>query len=111
MVEYEIKQIVTEYLQHDETLKDYVPDTLTVLFVLERFREHRNYPSKYTEDMIEADMRRYRGHIAMAMVDAISRYGAEGEISHSENNIERNWKTPYLSTDLFENIPSFVRTI
>ena len=52
----------TEYL-------GYAPKTLTVNLAIEKFKDIRNYPSSYTEAMIETDMTNNISKITMAVVE------------------------------------------
>lgn len=52
----------------------------------------RNYPSGYTDSVIEKDMENYYSNIRELALYDYNQFGAEGEISHSENGTARTWK-------------------
>lgn len=79
-----ITAMVNEYLS-------YAPKSLVVNTAIEMFRQIRNYPVSYTEDMILNDMQMNKNKIAMAVVELDAKEGAEGETAHNENGINRTY--------------------
>ena len=68
----------------------------------------RNYPSSYTDEMIDTDIVRfYTQARAIALYD-YNQVGAENEESHSENNINRSFLD---RNKLFAGITPFSRVI
>lgn len=68
----------------------------------------RNYPSSYTDEMIDTDIVRfYTQARAIALYD-YNQVGAENEESHSENNISRSFLD---RNKLFAGITPFSRVI
>ena len=51
-----------------------------------------NYPSSYTDKMVEKDLKKYYGNIHDLTMYDYNQTGAEGEKSHSENGTSRTWK-------------------
>ena len=79
-----VKEKATSYL-------GYEPKQLDVDLAIEKFQDLRNYPNSYTDTMITADMTKNLNKIAMAVVEYDAKDGIEGQISHSENGINRSY--------------------
>ena len=107
----EIRAKAKEYLDFDEQLASSEIPMLTVGFVIEEFRARRNYPDSYTEEKIEADMRKNINLLSMMVVDVFAHYGAEGEMTHSEKNISRTYESSYISSTLLARIIPFVQAL
>ena len=108
---YEMLTDAQKYLDADEELKDEKIPQLVADFVIEKFIQHRNYPSHYTQPRIEADLRNHQSTITMAIVDVFAHYGAEGETNHNEKNISRAYESAYISNSLFDDVLPFVKII
>ncbi len=54
-------------------------------------RLYRNYPSDYTEEMIEKDMKNFDGIIVNLALYDYNQEGGEFQISSSENGTSRSW--------------------
>ncbi len=52
----------------------------------------RNYPSTYTPERIEADLKNYEAVIVNLVVYDMSQAGEEFMSSFSENGVSRNWR-------------------
>ena len=89
MIREEITQRTIEYL-NDTDFKGEKPSLMIVDFVIQKFKEHRHYPSSFSEEKVEKDMEKYIPIMAMAVVDLMCKEGAEGEISHSETVLTEN---------------------
>ena len=48
---------------------------------------YRNYPSTYTQEMIEEDIVKYQSKIEDIVISLFNRVGAEGTYKHHENGI------------------------
>lgn len=107
----ELRAKATEYLNDDPQLQGEVPPTLLCDFVIEKYKQHRNFSVSDTDEYMERDMRNHISTLAMAVVDLFAKCGAEGEKSHSEKNISRVYENAYISTSLFEDILPLVQTI
>lgn len=106
-----VLEIAQNYIQ---TIPDLTGQTISLLlakFVVEKYKEHRNFPSHFTEERILADMNAHTSTIAMAIVDVYMKLGAEGELSHTENGITRQYENAYISSNVFSNINPYVNTI
>lgn len=55
-------------------------------------RRDRNYPTTFTDEMIALDLEIYYSNIRELALYDFNQFGAEGQTSHSENNISRSWK-------------------
>lgn len=83
-------------------LKDYFGDDYleeqesSMLFCIKRamrsFKNIRNYPSNYTEEMISKDMERYYSCIWDLTLYWIDKQGMEFQNSHSESGTSFSWK-------------------
>ena len=93
----------TEYL-------GYAPKTLTVNLAIEKFKDIRNYPSSYTEAMIETDMTNNISKITMAVVELDAKEGGEGENAHSENGISRTYGN-YGMPEAYKSVAQFATVI
>lgn len=80
-----ITEMATKYLDND------VPSELSVALAIEQYKDCRNYPSTYTDEMILADMQNAKNKIAMAVAEIDAKVGIEGHQSFSENGISRNF--------------------
>lgn len=54
-------------------------------------RSVRNYPSSYSQETVDADLRRYYTNIRNIALYDYNKIGGEGEESHSENGISRSY--------------------
>lgn len=54
-------------------------------------RLYRNYPSNYTEEMIEKDMNKFESIIVNLALYDYNQEGGEFQISSSENGTSRGW--------------------
>lgn len=65
-----------------------------------------NYPSYYTKEMIESDLKQYYGNIHDLTIYDYNQIGAEGEVSHNENGTNRTWKS---RKECFNGIVAFAK--
>ena len=68
----------------------------------------RNYPSKYTQERIEADLKNYEAVIVNLVVYDMSQAGEEFMSSFSENGISRNWRK---RSELFVGVYPFAKVL
>lgn len=101
----------TEYFDSIEDLQGEVPSLLLIDFVIEKFKQQRNYPKHFTDEMIDKDMTDHISTMAMAVVDLYSKGGAEGETSHSDSGISRHYENAYISKSIFNDIIPFVKVL
>lgn len=106
-----LKEKATLYFSQIEELDGAEPSAMLVDFVIEKYKQHRNFPNHYTDSMIELDMTNHMTTLAMAVVDLYMKIGAEGETSHSEKNIDRVYENAYISESLFSDVMPFVRVL
>lgn len=104
----ELKLKAEKYLESDEQLCGEEIPVLIADFVIEQFRLQRNYPGHFSEKRIMEDMLRHKSTLVMMTVDCFSHYGAEGETSHQEKNISRNYENAYVSKSLLNSITPYV---
>lgn len=87
------------------------PNKMLIDFCVEKFKQLRNYPKTFSEEKIEADLYQYKSTIAMAVIDLFNKEGAEGETSHSESGITRNYESAFVSSSVFRNVVPFIGVI
>lgn len=106
---------LTNYVS--EKAKQYVEETGEVLnkfpisivdFVIEYVVNGCHFPKHFTERNIVYDLERGKNSLAMACVDIYAKAGAEGQTSHSENNISRAYQAAWITFDLISNFPNYV---
>ena len=68
----------------------------------------RNYPSTYTQERIEADLKNYEAVIVNLVVYDMSQAGEEFMSSFSENGISRNWRK---RSELFVGVYPFAKVL
>lgn len=68
----------------------------------------RNYPSTYTADRIEADLKNYEAVIVNLVVYDMSQAGEEFMSSFSENGVSRNWRK---RSELFVGVYPFAKVL
>lgn len=107
----DVRAKATTYLSDVDDMADVTPSTMVIDFCIEKFCEKRNYPSTYTNEKKESDIRKHINTIAMAVVDIYMKSGAEGEVSHDENGIRRTYENAYISDSLFSDVLSFAHII
>lgn len=56
-------------------------------------RNHRNYPSYFTEADIQKDLKRFYSNIHDLALYDYNQIGAEGQLSHNSNGTSRTWKS------------------
>lgn len=75
---------------------------------IKEVKRARNYPSHYTEQMINGDIERFYSEIRKIALYDYEQIGAENQTSHSENNISRS----FIDRDkLFAGIIPLSRTL
>lgn len=102
---------VQTYINSIDELAGQTPSPMLIDFVVEKFKQHRNYPLHFTDSIIEDDLYKHISTIAMAVVDMISKMGAEGEESHSENGVTRKYESAYISTNIFIDVLPYVNIL
>lgn len=111
----EIREILveraTEYCGAYEELKGKEIPSLLADFVIEKYRQQRNYPSSFNDEKIEKDMKDHLSTLAMAVVDLFLKMGNEGTTSYSESGIKTAYENAYISLSLFNDVLPFVKSI
>lgn len=77
-------------------------------FVIEYASSGCHFPSHFTEKNMVADLERGKNSLAMACIDIYSKAGAEGQGSHSENEISRSYDSSWITFDLLSNFPNYI---
>lgn len=106
-----IKEKAIIYIDGIDEVKGQKPNDMLIDFVIEKYKQHRNYPKTFSEEKIEADMVEHLSTMAMAVVDMFMKTGAEGEKSHKENNISREYENAYISISVFNDVLPYVNIL
>ena len=99
---------VEEYKEAIPELAEQIISPFLIDFVIEKYKQHRNYPMSFTDKTIEDDLNNHITTIAMAVIDMLNKLGAEGEISHTENGVSRQYENAYVSTNIFYDVLPYV---
>ena len=75
---------------------------------MQDFVAMRNYPSTYTSERIEADLKNYEALIVNLVVYDMSQAGEEFMSSFSENGVSRNWRK---RSELFVGVYPFAKVL
>lgn len=67
----------------------------------------RNYQSGHTQEFIDKDMENFYSNIRELALYDFNQFGAEGQVSHSENGTSRAWKD---RKECFNGITAFCGT-
>lgn len=102
---------ITDYMDSIDEFKGQVPNVMLIDFVIEKYKQHRNYPLHTAEEVIENDLYNHISTIAMAVVDMYSKMGAEGELSHTENGVSRKYESAYISSSIFIDVLPYVNIL
>ena len=90
-MENELIEDLTAELQITDKRFDASLLEIKVRNAIKEVKRARNYPSHYTEQMIDDDMERFYSQIRNIALYDYEQIGAENETSHSENNISRSF--------------------
>ena len=90
-MENELIEDLTAELQITDKLFNASLLEIKVRNAIKEVKRARNYPSHYTEEMIDDDMERFYSQIRNIALYDYEQIGAENETSHSENNISRSF--------------------
>ena len=101
----------TEYFASVPELEGKSPSPLLVDFVIEKYIQHRNFLSGFSEEKIEEDMVKHLSTMAIAVVDIFMKSGAEGETSHSESGVNRTYENSYISSSVFNDVLPYVKIL
>lgn len=80
-------------------------------FVIEYAINESHFPSDYKDEQIGTRLSKCTNALAMACVEVYARAGAEGQKSHSENGISRQYDGTWISSRLHDVLPNFVGVI
>lgn len=90
-MENELIEDLTAELQITDKLFNASLLEIKVRNAIKEVKRARNYPSHYTDEMIDDDMERFYSQIRNIALYDYEQIGAENETSHSENNISRSF--------------------
>ena len=80
-------------------------------FVIEYVSNGCHFPSHFKEANVVADLERGKNTLAMACVDIYAKAGVEGQKTHSENGISRNYDSAWITFDLLSHFPNYVTVL
>lgn len=92
-METEILEDLKEYLHEAEDIPDDSVINTCIKRAVRSFRAKRNYPLRYTDEMIRNDMKRYYSCVFDLSLFWVIRQGVEFQTTHIENNVHRYWNT------------------
>lgn len=101
-----VSEKAKQYLRENGTVIENYPTSI-VDFVIEYASNRCRFPKNYTEKQIVSDLERCKNTIAAACNDIYSKAGAEGQTSHSENGVSRNYDSAWITVDLFFYLPNY----
>lgn len=81
-----IAEIKEKTIEYGVDLSEFV-----IVLAIEQFETIRNYPSTWDESKKIADMERHKSKIAMAAIEIDSKNGAENQLAHNENGVNRSY--------------------
>lgn len=99
-----------QYLEETGEIVERFPLSI-VDFVIEYASINCHFPSHFTESNIVSDLSNAKIALAMACVDIYAKAGAEGQTSHSENSISRQYDSSWITFDLIANLPNYVNIL
>lgn len=97
-----------EYINFIPEMLEQEVSPMLVDFVIEKYKQRRNYPNSFSEDMIDSDLYGHISTMAMAIVDMLNKIGAEGETAHTENSVTRQYENAYISSSIFSDVLPYV---
>lgn len=109
---------LTTYVQ--TKAKDYLTETGETIttfpgsivdYVIEYVSQNCHFPSHFKESNIVADLEKGKFALAMACVDIYSKSGAEGQLGHNENGVNRNYQSAWITFDLISQFPNYVKVL
>lgn len=81
---------------------------LVVSLAIEIYCDLRNYPASWKDEMRLVDMEKNKAKIAMAAIEIDSKNGAENQLTHNENGINRSY---YYGIMAYRDVVGFANTI
>lgn len=112
-----LKQFHIDTVENDDTTSDVVvfdkpQDNPLIEQLIKQAKQDivamRNYPSTYTTERIEADLKNYEAVIVNLVVYDMSQAGEEFMSSFSENGVSRNWRK---RSELFVGVYPFAKVL
>lgn len=105
---YYVSDKAREYLEETGESIEKFPMSI-VDFVIEHATEQCHFPKNFTEKQMVTDLARCKNSLAMACNDIYAKAGAEGQKSHSENGINRNYSSSWITPSLLSGLPNYVK--
>lgn len=106
---------LTEYIQNKA--KSYLAETGEVIdtfplsivdFVIEHVSQQCHFPAHFKEANIVADLEKGKSTLAMACVDVYAKIGVEGQTGHTENSVNRQYDSAWITSDIISQFPNYV---
>lgn len=105
-----VRMKAREYLTETGETIDAFPLSI-VDYVIEYVSQSCHFPSHFKEANVVADLERGKNSLAMACVDIYSKAGAEGQLGHNENGVNRSYQSSWITFDLISNFPNYVKVL
>ena len=110
-----IKGKIQEYVKvYTEKSHETIGDSMVLMVIdmlCEKFIAVKSYPSSWTEEEITFDVNCYfdshSARIALKIPEIVGRMGAEGEITHNENGINRTYANGDVLYNAFPDVVPF----
>ena len=96
------------YLEETGEKVDKFPSSI-VDFVIEYCDEQCHFPNSFSEKQRVNVLQKFKNSMAMACNDVYAKIGAEGQISHSENDISRSYNSAWISPKLLSGLPNYAK--
>ncbi len=111
----EIRKSIQDYTKvYLETSNETISDgyiSMLIDMLVEKYIDVKSYPSTWSQQDIEDDVTDYfeshSARIASKIPEIYGRMGAEGEISHNENGINRSFGNASPLYDAFPDVVPF----
>lgn len=79
--------------------------------VVESYINYINFPKSFDEEQIVSELSGYKNKIASECVTVYSKAGAEGELTHTENGITRQYDSSWLSKGAYDGVATYATVI
>jgi hypothetical protein len=108
----EVNQRATEYWNEtadsEQTQLKQIPMSV-VDFVIEYFGNTCNLPYGTTDEQLQRVLESHKNEMAMACVNVLAHAGMEGQTETNENGIRRTYDASWISKQLLQNLPNFIK--
>ena len=103
-----VSEKAKSYLEETGETIEKFPSSI-VDFVIEYATEQCHFPRSFTEERKVEVLGESKNTLAMACNEVYAKIGAEGQKSHSENDIGRVYDSAWISPKLLSGLPNYVK--